>query len=65
MNEPIKKQFCSIKEAAEITGLSSLFIYKNLDKIPHANTGRKNLIYMDGLRDFALSTGKGGDNAER
>ena len=58
-------EFCSIKDASERTGLSQKFIRKNLEDIPHAKVGRKNLIYIDGLREFALNTGKGGDNAER
>lgn len=58
-------EFCSIKDASEITGLSRKFILENLENIPHAKVGRKNLIYIDGLRDFALTTGKGGDNAKR
>lgn len=52
-------EFCSIKDAAEITGLSARFIRQNLGSIPHAKNGRKNLIHLNGLREFALNTGKG------
>ena len=63
----IEKQFCSIPEASLITGLSRKFIRRNLDSIPHAVVGRKSFVYMDGLKEFALNTGKGKakDNAKR
>ena len=54
-----EKQFWSIRDASKITGLSAKFIREHLDDIPHAKTGRKNLIYIDGLTEFALKTGKG------
>ena len=57
MNE--QKDFCSIKDASERTGLSQKFIRQNLSEIPHAKSGRKSLIYLDGLKEFALRTGKG------
>jgi len=55
-------EFCSIKDASERTGLSQKFIRQNLSEIPHAKSGRKNLIYLDGLKEFALRTGKGSTN---
>jgi hypothetical protein len=58
MSEVIKKQFCSIKDAADITGLSARFIRQHLAEIPHAKSGRKSLIYLDGLKEFALRTGR-------
>lgn len=53
-----KVQFCSINDASEITGLSYEFIRQNIKNIPHAKVGRKYLVYMDGLVEFALNTGK-------
>ena len=46
-----EKQFCSIKDAAQITGLSAKFIRQNIEKIPHGKSGRKYLVCMVG---FAL-----------
>ena len=62
MNE---KQFYSIKDAAKVTGLSAKFIRANLDDIPHAKVGRKNLVYIDGLKEFALKTGSRGCKDEK
>lgn len=56
-----EKQFCSIRDASKMTGLSSKFIRQNIEKIPHGKSGRKYLIYVDGLREFVLKTG-GGDS---
>lgn len=55
-----EKQFCSIKDAAQITGLSAKFIRQNIEKIPHGKSGRKYLVCMDGLKEFVLKTGQGG-----
>ena len=55
-------EFYSIKDASKITGLSEKFIRQNIENIPHAKMRRKNLIYLDGLRAFALNTGKGSTN---
>ena len=54
-----EKQFCSIKDAAQITGLSAKFIRQNIEKIPHGKSGRKYLVCMDGLKEFVLKTGQG------
>ena len=63
----IEKQFCSIPEASLITGLSRKFIRRNIENIPHALVGKKYFVYMDGLKEFALNTGKGKakDNEKR
>jgi len=55
-----EKQFYSIKDAAQITGLSAKFIRQNIEKIPHGKSGRKYLVCMDGLKEFVLKTGQGG-----
>ena len=55
-----EKQFCSIKDAAQITGLSAKFIRQNIEQIPHGKSGRKYLVCMDGLKEFVLKTGQGG-----
>ena len=55
-----EKQFCSIKDAAQVTGLSAKFIRQNIEKIPHGKSGRKYLVCMDGLKEFVLKTGQGG-----
>ena len=57
-----EKQFCSIRDASKMTGLSAKFIRQNIEKIPHGKSGRKYLVCMDGLREFVLKTGERGDS---
>jgi len=56
------KQFCSIKDASKLTGLSAKFIRQNIEQIPHGKSGRKYLVCMDGLKEFVLKTGGGGSD---
>jgi hypothetical protein len=59
-----EKQFCSIKDASKITGISAKFIRRNIEQIPHGKSGRKYLVCLDGLKEFVLKTGKGGASSE-
>ncbi len=54
-----EKQFCSIRDAAAITGLSEVFIRRNIEQIPHGKSGRKYLVSLEGLKTFVLKTDKG------
>lgn len=50
--------FCNISEAARRTGLSKFFIRQNIEQIPHCKSGKKYLIHIEGLKEFALKTDK-------
>ena len=55
----MEKQFYSIKDASRITGISTKFIRRNIEQIPHGKSGRKYLVCIDGLKEFVLKTGGG------
>lgn len=57
-NETMLTPFCNINEAARRTGLSTCFIRKNIKDIPHCKSGKKYLIHIDGLKEYALKTDK-------
>ena len=57
-NETILTPFCNISEASRRTGLSKFFIRQNIDNIPHCKSGKKYLIHIEGLKEFALKTDK-------
>lgn len=57
-NETTLTPFCNISEAARRTGLSTCFIRKNIKDIPHCKSGKKYLIHIEGLKEFALNTDK-------
>ena len=49
--------FCNINEAARRTGLSAWFIRQNIKDIPHCKSGKKYLVSIKGLEEYALKTG--------
>lgn len=57
-NDNTLTPFCNINEAARRTGLSAYFIRQNIDNIPHCKSGKKFLISVDGLLEYALKTGE-------
>ena len=57
-NETALTPFCNINEAARRTGLSTFFIRQNIKDIPHCKSGKKYLIHIEGLKEFALKTDK-------
>ena len=45
--------FLNIVDASKKTGLSTCFIRKNIKDIPHCKSGKKYMIYVDGLLEWA------------
>lgn len=62
-NENALTPFATINEAARRTGLSTWFIRQNIKAIPHCKSGKKYLIYMKGLEEFALNSLQTGETA--
>ena len=50
--------FCDINEAARRTGLSAWFIRENIKSIPHCKSGKKYMVNVEGLMEYALKTGE-------
>jgi excisionase family DNA binding protein len=50
--------FCNITEAARRTGMSEWFIRQHIGEIPHCKSGKKYLIHVEGLMEYALKTGE-------
>lgn len=48
--------FCNINEAARRTGLSAWYIRQNIKDIPHCKSGKKYLVNVEGLLEYALKT---------
>lgn len=46
--------FCNINEAARRTGLSAWFIRENIKDIPHCKSGKKYMVNVEGLMEYAL-----------
>ena len=57
-NENTLTPFCNINEAVRRTGLSEWFIRKNIKDIPHCKSGKKYLVNVEGLMEYALKTGE-------
>lgn len=57
-NEATPTPFCNITEAVRRTGLSEHFIRKNIKSIPHCKSGKKYLVNVEGLMEYALKTGE-------
>ena len=57
-NENTQPSFCNINEAVRRTGLSEWFIRQNIKNIPHCKSGKKYMINVEGLVEYALKTGE-------
>lgn len=53
-NETALTPFCNINEAARRTGLSAWFIRENIKDIPHCKSGKKYMVNVEGLMEYAL-----------
>lgn len=50
--------FCDISEASRRTGLSDWYIRQHISEIPHCKSGKKYMIHVEGLMEYALKSCK-------